>query len=40
MILMKDIIKEGNEILRTESADVKLPLSNEDKYDEDLYYNE
>ena len=31
MILMKDIIKEGNEILRTESEDVKLPLSNEDK---------
>ena len=31
MILMKDIIKEGNEILRTESKDVKLPLSNEDK---------
>ena len=31
MILMKDIIKEGNEILRTESADVKLPLSIEDK---------
>ena len=31
MILMKDIIKEGNEILRTESADVKLPLSNEDR---------
>ena len=28
---MKDIIKEGNEILRTESADVKLPLSNEDR---------
>ena len=28
---MKDIIKEGNEILRTESEDVKLPLSNEDK---------
>ena len=28
---MKDIIKEGNEILRTESSDVKLPLSNEDK---------
>ena len=31
MILMKDIIKEGNDILRTESADVKLPLSNEDR---------
>ena len=31
MILMKDIIKEGNEILRAESEDVKLPLSNEDK---------
>lgn len=31
MILMKDIIKEGNEKLRAESSDVKLPLSNEDK---------
>ena len=31
MILMKNIIKEGNELLRNESVDVKLPLSNEDK---------
>lgn len=31
MILMKNIIREGNEILRKESADVKLPLSPEDK---------
>ena len=31
MILMKNIIKEGNELLRKESVDVKLPLSNEDK---------
>ena len=31
MILMKDIIKEGNEILRKDSANVKLPLSDEDK---------
>ena len=31
MILMKDIIFEGNEILRKESKDVKLPLSDEDK---------
>ena len=31
MILMKNIIREGNEILRKESADVKIPLSNEDK---------
>ena len=28
---MKDIIREGNEILRNESQDVKLPLSTEDK---------
>ena len=31
MILMKNIIKEGNEILRNTSSDVSLPLSNEDK---------
>lgn len=31
MILMKDIIFEGNEILRKNSQDVKLPLSDEDK---------
>ena len=31
MILMKNIIREGNEILRKESSDVKIPLSNEDK---------
>ena len=31
MILMKDIIREGNEILRNESENVKLPLSVEDK---------
>ena len=31
MILMKDIIKEGNEKLRKESSNVKIPLSNEDK---------
>ena len=31
MILMKNIIREGNELLRKESVDVKLPLSNEDK---------
>ena len=31
MILMKNIIKEGNELLRKESVDVELPLSNEDK---------
>ena len=31
MILMKNIIKEGNEILRNTSTDVSLPLSNEDK---------
>ena len=31
MILMKNIIREGNEILRKDSADVKLPLSPEDK---------
>lgn len=31
MILMKNIIKEGNELLRKESTDVVLPLSNEDK---------
>ena len=31
MILMKNIIKEGNELLRKKSADVTLPLSNEDK---------
>ena len=31
MILMKDIIFEGNEILRKDSLDVKLPLSDEDK---------
>ena len=28
---MKNIIKEGNELLRKESTDVVLPLSNEDK---------
>lgn len=28
---MKNIIKEGNELLRKESVDVELPLSNEDK---------
>lgn len=31
MILMKDIIKEGNPILRAISEDVKLPLEPEDK---------
>ena len=31
MILMKNIIKEGNELLRKESADVVLPLSTQDK---------
>ena len=31
MILMKNIIKEGNELLRKESVDVVLPLSIEDK---------
>ena len=31
MILMKNIIKEGNELLRKESVDVTLPLSTEDK---------
>ena len=31
MILMKNIIREGNQILRNPSSDVKLPLSNEDK---------
>lgn len=31
MILMKDIIREGNEILRNESEDVKLPLSEKDR---------
>ncbi len=31
MILMKNIIREGNEILRKESVDVTLPLSAEDK---------
>ena len=31
MILMKDIIREGNEKLRIESSNVKVPLSNEDK---------
>jgi peptide deformylase len=28
---MKNIIREGNDILRKESSDVKIPLSNEDK---------
>ena len=31
MILMKDIIKEGNPILRQKAEEVKLPLSEEDK---------
>ena len=31
MILMKDIIKEGNPILRTKCVDVELPLSKEDE---------
>ena len=31
MILMKNIIREGNQILRNPSEDVKIPLSNEDK---------
>ena len=31
MILMKDIIREGNQILRNNSENVKLPLSVEDK---------
>ena len=31
MILMKNIIREGNDILRKESSDVEIPLSNEDK---------
>ena len=31
MILMKNIIKEGNELLRKESVDVTIPLSIEDK---------
>ena len=31
MILMKDIIKEGNHILRTKCVDVELPLSKEDE---------
>lgn len=31
MITMKNVIKEGNELLRKESIDVELPLSNEDE---------
>ena len=31
MILMKDIIREGNEILRNESKEISIPLTNEDK---------
>ena len=31
MILMKDIIREGNPLLREKSVDVELPLSNEDE---------
>ncbi len=31
MILMKDIIKEGNPLLRKKSVEVMLPLSNEDE---------
>ena len=31
MILMKDIIREGNELLRKKSEKVKTPLSDEDK---------
>lgn len=31
MILMKDIIREGNPLLREKSVEVKLPLSNEDE---------
>ena len=30
MILMKDIIKEGNPVLKQKSIDVELPISNED----------
>ena len=31
MILMKDIIREGNELLRNESTDIAIPVSDEDK---------
>ncbi len=31
MLLMKDIIREGNPLLKQKSADVKLPLSKEDE---------
>ena len=31
MILMKDIIREGNELLRNESTDITIPVSDEDK---------
>lgn len=31
MILMKDIIREGNDILRNKSTEISVPLSDEDK---------
>ena len=31
MILMKDIIREGNELLRNDSIDIEIPVSDEDK---------
>lgn len=31
MILMKDIIREGNDILRNKSTEISIPLSDEDK---------
>ena len=31
MILMKDIIREGNPLLREKSVEVSLPLSKEDE---------
>ena len=31
MILMKNIVREGNQILRNQSTDIKLPLQQEDK---------
>ena len=31
MITMKDVIREGNPLLKQKSADVKIPLSKEDE---------
>ena len=31
MLLYKDIVKDGNEVLRLKANDVLIPLSNEDK---------